>query len=378
MKILHLTASPFYGGPERQMLGLGLHLGYGYESIYASFLERGLAEPFLQKARENGFATIEMQKNFPNCLGVIQELSQILREIKPDVFLVHGYKPDILGWFAARKTRTPIIAVSRGWTSHTLKVRMNDTFDKISLLGMDQVVCVSQAQAAKVLRAGVPKTRVQVIHNAIDVSRFANPNRRYRQQLQNLFPTKKSFIIGSAGRLSPEKGYHDLINAMPLILGNYPGTGLVIFGEGPLRNELTQQIRNLDLDERVILAGFKDDLDQWVPNLDAYVLSSHSEGLPNVVLEAFAAHVPVVATAAGGTTELVQNEYSGLVVAPGDVDHLALQIREIIANGALRKSLAQRGFETVTSRFSFASQAEKYKELFARAIPRPRKQKVGV
>jgi hypothetical protein len=79
MKVVHLTASPFFGGPERQMLGLGQTLRDQCQSVYVSFPERGLARPFLARAAELGFESIELQENFPHCRASIQELTQLLR-----------------------------------------------------------------------------------------------------------------------------------------------------------------------------------------------------------------------------------------------------------------------------------------------------------
>src|SRR5436190_16453735 len=107
MRVVHLTASPFYGGPERQMLNLGRVLADDCQSIYVSFPERGQCRPFLQKARELGFEAIELRANFPHVRAAIRELTQLLQRLKPDVLCCHNYKPNLLGWFAARRTGTP-------------------------------------------------------------------------------------------------------------------------------------------------------------------------------------------------------------------------------------------------------------------------------
>jgi len=256
MKVVHLTASPFYGGPERQMLGLGRALKAECESFYVSFAERGKCRPFLQKAREVGFSTFELQENFPHVRASVQELTGLLRRLRPDVLCCHNYKPNLLGWFAARRTGTPIVAVVRGWTGSTLRVRLYDNVDRLALHGMDAVVCVAEGMARRALRACLPRTRVTVIRNAIDTSRFDNPDPGYRDRLQHLFATPRQLIVGSAGRMTPDKGFTYLIEAAATVCRREPGAGVVLFGDGPLREQLARQLETSGLQGRVVLAGF--------------------------------------------------------------------------------------------------------------------------
>src|SRR5262249_61331736 len=106
---------------------------------------------------------------------------------------------------------------------------------------------------------------------------------------------------GAAGRLSREKGFDQFIDAAALVRRQHPDTGFVLFGDGPLRERLAKRVAERELDGAFVLAGFRADVERFLPFLDVAVLSSHTEGLPVVVLEAMAARVPVVATAVGGT-----------------------------------------------------------------------------
>jgi glycosyltransferase involved in cell wall biosynthesis len=364
VKVIHLTASPFYGGPERQMLGLGQALRDHCQSVYVSFPERGLARPFLARAAELGFESIELEANFPRFRAVIQELTQLLQRLKPDVLCCHNYKPNLFGWFAARRTGTPIVAVIRGWTGSTRKVRLYDTLDSLWVRWMDAVVCVSEGMAVKARRAGVPATRMRVIRNAINTQRFDNPDPAYREKLQAFFALPRKYIIGAAGRLSADKGFTYLIQAAQSVCQQYPEAGFVIFGDGPHKEKLSRQIQDSGLQEQVVLAGFQHDLDRWMAMLDLFVLPSFAEGLPNVVLEAFAAGVPVVATAVDGTPEVVDDGISGWLVPPGDANTLARRILEMLDDDDQRQEMGRRGQERVRREFTFSAQAEQYYRLF--------------
>lgn len=365
MNVVHLVASPFLGGPERQMIGLATTLAQACRTIFLSFSERGQCRPFLDEVRRQGFEAVELERNAPSYRAVMCEIAGHLRRQRADILCCHGYKPDILGWLAARQVGTPVIAVSRGWTAATFKVRINETLDRLVLRRMDRVVCVSEGQAIKVRRAGVTADRVIVIRNAIRTERFNHPDPAGRDRLRSLFDRPPARIVGAAGRLSPEKGFGVLITAAGRLAPDAPDVGFVIFGEGPLREELSRQIDAGGLAGRCLLAGFRDDLDGLLPHLDLLVLPSFTEGLPNVVLEAFAAGVPVVATAVGGTPEVVEDGVNGYLVPAGDPAALARRMRDVLDVEERRRAMGERGRDRVRNEFTFEVQSAQYQQLFA-------------
>jgi glycosyltransferase involved in cell wall biosynthesis len=365
MNVVHLAASPFFGGPERQMLGLALSLPRAYRSTFLSFAERGLCRPFLERLRAHDFEAIELRHNAPHFRAAVHEVASQLERLSADVLCCHGYKADLLGWLAARRVGVPVVAVSRGWTGATLKVRLYEALDRLSLHAMDAVVCVSEGQAARVRRAGVPVGRVHVIRNAISTERFEKPDPTYRQRLLALFPRPVRWVVGAAGRLSPEKGFGVLVEAAADVLRAEPDAGFVVFGDGPLRAEIAGRIDTLGLGDRVLLPGFQADLDGYLPALDLLVLPSFTEGLPNVVLEAFAARVPVVATAVGGTPEVVEDGINGYLVPAGMPAALAGRIHEALQDGHRRREMGNRGYQRVRAQLTFEAQARQYQRLFA-------------
>ena len=364
MIAIHLTASPFFGGPERQMLGLAQSLPSAYQSVFLSFFEGGRCQPFLDALRQHGFEALALKENSPRYVASVREIVGLLRDSRADIILCHGYKPDLLGLIAARQVGIPVVSVSRGWTGETIKVRVNEALDRLSLYFMDAVVCVSEGQADKVRRLGIPPARLAVIRNAINVDRFAGIDPAYRDGLQGMFEEPRGRIVGAAGRLSPEKGFANLVAAAAKVIREDPHIGFVIFGEGRLRGELEQQINALGLTGKVILPGFRDDLDSYIPAFDLLALPSYTEGLPNIVLESLAAGVPVVATAVGGVPEVVQDGVSGHLVPPGDPDALAERMLRVLRSADGGRSMGEQGREYVRGHFSFATQAIEYQHLF--------------
>lgn len=365
MIIVNLVASPFFGGPERQMLGLARSLPPTCcKPVFLSFSERGLCQPFLDALRVDGFEALTLKENAPRYVASVREIVGFLRNLHADILLCHGYKPDLLGLVAARQAGIPVVAVSRGWTGETLKVQVNETLDRLSLYFMDAIVCVSDGQANKIRHLGISTSRLNVIRNAINVDRFAEFDPVYRDILQGMFQQPRSRIVGAAGRFSPEKGFANLLGAASKVIRADPGIGFVIFGEGRLRGPLEQQIAEQGLTGKVILPGFRDDLDKFIPAFDLLSLPSYTEGLPNIALESLAAGVPVVATEVGGIPEVVQDGISGYLVPPGNQNALAERILDMLLSSDCGKSMGEQGREYVRTHFSFATQAIAYQRLF--------------
>lgn len=372
LKILHITASPFFGGPERQMLELGrtLESQQDVKHVFASFPEGENCEPFLQKAAQAGFETYRFENDMPHLLAATQEMVRLLESSNADIFCAHGHKARILGRFSVRKHHIPIVGVSRGWTTENLKIHVFNFLDKRVHRHMDHVVCVSQGQADKVFKSGTPKEKITVIRNSIRTDRFdAKPDQKYRAKLEALFSKPPKFLLGDAGRLSPEKGFDILIDATAKLVREGISVGLVIFGEGFLLEPLQKQIDELGIHDAVVLAGFTNELDKFMPHFDVFVQSSHTEGLPNVLLEAMAARTAVVATEVGGTNEVVVEGETGFMVPPNDSEKLAEAIRRVLQDDSLRKSMGEKGRTRVEEHFTFEAQAAAYWELFQKLLP---------
>jgi glycosyltransferase involved in cell wall biosynthesis len=364
MNIVHLTASTFYGGPERQILGLARSLTSACRSRFLSFAESGRCRAFVEEARRQGVEARALDHDTPHLHRAVREVTETLRRARTDVLCCHGYKANLLGRLAARRCRVPAVAVARGWTGESLRVRLYERLDRWNLRWMDCVVCVSEGQAAKVRRAGVPAERVTVIRNAVCAERFERVDPARRQVMERMFPRPPRRIVGAAGRLSPEKGFGVLVEAAAHAVRTDPSLGFVHFGEGPLRDEVARRIAALGLSDRFILAGYRRDLDEFMPFFDLLVLPSFTEGMPNVVLEASAAGVPVVATAVGGTPEVIEHGASGYLVPPGDVLTLARRIGDVLAPEVDSRAMGQRGRRRVLDQFTFEAQGRQYLRVF--------------
>jgi len=383
MKILFLTASPFFGGPERQMIELAKTLRERHPDVaccIGSYPEAGHCRPFLEKVTTEGFEAVELVNDFPHLFRARNELKQILIGRKIDILITNGHKARGVSCLLPKSLRIPILTVSRGWTTESLKMRLFNLTDRWFHRRADHVIAVSEGQAAKVIRYGTPPERVTVIRNAIRTERFdAPPDPVLREKLLAMFPntsaseitndhlqSKPLFLLGAAGRLSPEKGYDLLIDAVKIIRDREFSIGLVIFGEGFLREVLETQIKSLGLQDHIQLPGFTGELDRYLPHFDIFVQSSHTEGLPNVLLESMAARTPVVATNVGGTPEVVDEGVTGLMVPPGNAVQLADAICRLLAAPEKLPAMGTAARERVQTLFTFENQTDRYYELLCR------------
>lgn len=361
MNLVHLTASRFFGGPERQMLALGRALPQNYRSSYLAFREDGFGADFVGNVREAGFPADSLDHDTPHFRKTIGEIADRLRATRADVLVTHGYKSNLLGRPAARRVGIPIVSVARGWTGENRKIRVYDAVDGYHLRYMDRVVCVSEGHARTVAETGLPSGRMRIIRNAARLEAFdRETDPVHRDILHGFFPdgiAPGQRVAIAAGRLSPEKGFHLLVEAAATVARTDPDARFVLFGCGGEEARLRRAIVDAGLARTFVLGGFRSDLDRLLPWGDLLVLPSFVEGLPNVVLEASAAGIPSVATRVGGTAEVLVDGETGYLIEPGDVPMLADRLSRLLADGDLRSRMGRAARERVRQQFTFAGQA---------------------
>lgn len=363
MHVMHLRASNFVGGPERQILE---HLRQSEsQTMHLSlccFQENGCPTEMETMAGDYGLDCACVTAVWPFDFGTIRQLTRIIRERKVDLLVTHGYKPNLLGRIASWIERIPTVAVSRGWTYESRRVRFYEFLDRIFLRLADAVVAVSDGQRQKILACGVNPDKVRVIHNAIDLATYPGPA-EISVRVELGIP-QNAILVATAGRLSPEKNHLGLVEAARMVLAKMPDVYFVVFGEGFLRPELEKAVADAGIGHRFFLPGFRSDVRSLLHEIDIFVLPSHTEGLPNVVLEAFACRKPVVATKVGGTPEVVSDGVNGFLIPEGDMGGLGEAVLNLAGDAELRKQMGTDGFISVEDEFGFERQTHFYLNLY--------------
>jgi glycosyltransferase involved in cell wall biosynthesis len=364
MRVLHLRASGGVYGAERVISALaGEQARLGIEP-HVACLEPRAGGPFQASLARAGIAAHALPDRGGVDPAAAAGLVGLVRRVAPDVVHSHGYKTDVLAALLGPALGRPcLVATNHNWTGETRALRVYERLDAIALRRFDLVVAVSRAVAAELAAAGI--RRLTVIANGIPIAPPPTDPGRLRREL-GLAPAAP--LVGYVGRLSPEKGVRDLLDAMAA--SPVAGVHLALVGEGPLREELARTIRARGLARRVHLVGRREDAADLLAGLDALVLPSHREGTPMVLLEAMAAGVPAVATAVGGVPDVVGNGESGILVPPRDAAALAVAIRRVTEDAALRRRLGDEAARTVRARFDAAGMARRYAEAYRAALAR--------
>jgi glycosyltransferase involved in cell wall biosynthesis len=213
-----------------------------------------------------------------------------------------------------------------------------------ALQAMDAVVVPSRYLARLVASWGVAPEGIEVIPNAVALPAPTAGGQPARSRPPGDGPRR----LVTVGRLVPHKRVDEIIGVLPEL----SGVELMVIGDGPERAALQAHARRLQCDDRVTFMGSlpPPQVMGRLREADVFVLNSRYEGFPHVVLEAFGASVPVVATAVGGTPELVRHEDSGLLVPPGDAAKLRQAIARVLEDCKLRGRLVEGGHATVADR----------------------------
>lgn len=222
---------------------------------------------------------------------------------------------------------------------------------------------VANARAIKdqlVSREGLRPGRVWAIHNGLDLAKFD-------QILQTATPPPKegAITVAVVANLRPEKGHRIFLDAVEKLLAPLPHVQFLIVGDGILRHEIEAEVKNRGLSDRVRMTGMVNPVAAILKAIDVVVLPSLSnEGLPNSVMEAMAAGLPVVATSTGGTGELVLNGLTGYLVPPNDARALAGRIATLCRNRDLRQKMGLEGRRLIVEQFTADLMARRFETLF--------------
>jgi glycosyltransferase involved in cell wall biosynthesis len=276
---------------------------------------------------------------------VVPQLRNIIAQERPDILWSHSVKSHFLVSASKLNAGRKWVAYHHGYTTTNLKMRAYNQLDRWSLRRADRVMTVCQPFAKQMLRRGVKQERIRIQKMPIRPFQIDASKRDSLREALGL--TELDRVLLTVGRLSHEKGHIELVRALASMREHDNRSRLVLVGDGPERVRLERECRALGLSNAVIFAGHQNDVKPFYGMADVFVLPSYSEGSPNVLLEAMAARVPVVATAVGGVPELAHNDTSALLLRPGDPGALAEAIVRIQRDQQLRERLTEAAYEVV-------------------------------
>ncbi|HEX5086047.1 MAG TPA: glycosyltransferase [Blastocatellia bacterium] len=374
-RVLHLITSLEVGGTERQAVELLKRIDRRRFDLSLAALR--LEGPLYQEVE----AMFPRAPQFPltsfynaNAAKQLLRLRDWMIRERVEILHAHDFYAGLLGAAAARLAGVRAIASQRHMRLSDR--RAHDWGTRLTHRLASRVLVNSEAIRMRLLAGGrVAPEKIVVIRNglseAAERAAFDNESRAKRRAalLRELNLDEGAKLIGLVARLQPVKGHRYFIEAASRIAAAEPKAHFLLVGEGALRSEIEERASRLGLGARMRLLGARSDAALIAAGFDVAVLASLHEGFPNAVMEAMAAGAPVVATAAGGTPELVIDGATGFLVPPADADALALRILDALRNPELSARMAANGRQRVLSQFSMRRMVESVERLYDEMAP---------
>jgi len=369
--VLHLVQRFYVGGAERQFIERLRAHPHGFEPVVgcleisggnlSDFRALGLGEPHLFPLRGSLLSG--------NTLVQVLRIARLIRT--RSVRIVHGtdFVTNFLGLFAARLAGARMV-VSRVDLGHP-RAGFGPLRRRVEKLVSSRadVVCANAAAVARlcVAEEGCSPDRVAVVRNGIDLRRFdALAARPVESPLPPGGP-----LVAVVANLWPVKDHRTLLDAADQVRRRIPDVRFALVGDGPEREPLRRRIKELGLGNAVHLLGTRYDVPAILARASAFCLSSRAEGLSNAIMEAMAAGLPVVATDAGGSAELVQDDVTGFLVPVGDASAMARRLVELLSDGVFARQMGRRGRVAAERELSLDRKRAGYHDLYCRLLDMP-------
>ncbi len=292
-------------------------------------------------------------------------LYRAIRRARADIVHTHSSKAGFLGRLAARMAgvrrivHTPHGHIFEGYFS-PLRTRAFIVLERVAARFTDRIITLSDEEARDHLRHGIGRPEQFVtIPSGVDLDAVtaARPAR-----LVSGGP-----VIGAVARLVPIKGLQHLVAAAPELFRRAPGARILLVGDGEMRPALEAQARALGLSDRIVFAGFREDIPSVIAAMDVLVLPSLNEGMGRVLVMAMALGKPIVATRVGGVPELLGDGEAGLLVPPGDPAALAEAVGTLLRDPTRAQALGEAGRRRV-HRYSVETMLDSLARLYREVI----------
>jgi glycosyltransferase involved in cell wall biosynthesis len=367
VKVLQLISSGGYYGAENMLLNLcaSQERAGCKQSLLLFYNVHVPNVEFYERARRQGLSV-----RMVHCQGradwrAIGQIQEYIQEDGIDLVHTHGYKADLYGYVAARRSHKPIVATCHNWVGGTAALGIYNHLDRLVLKRFNALAAVSDSVAQRLLDSGVPTRKIQNIANGIDVKAFERA-----EPLPTLdFSGNK--VVGMVARLDLQKGFAYLLRAIRELCVTFPELKIVIVGEGPDRSAIEDMIQDYGLRSNVILAGQQSDMPGVYAAMDIFVLPSLNEGLPMTILEAMAAGKPVIATRVGAIPTMIKQGENGLLVDPRDSNGLQDAIKYLFNDSDLCRRMGAEGHDWISRNYTSESMALKYRLMYEQVLGRP-------
>lgn len=375
--ILQLHSSAGLYGAESVILSLSKALKQTkYSSIVGCLIDSYKMKPELGKEAEDSGLDVEyFPMKFKLDPFVIRKIGKAIHQRNIQLIHAHGYKSNILGIIASKIYRIPIITTNHLHPPMPIEDKKLQFYSKIdvyfTMKRLDKIVAVSDEIRDKLISEGLIESKIIVIENGIEIDKYNTLDEfdklAYKKSLK-IDPN--SFVIGTLGRLTPQKGHVFLLEAAKKVLSKNMPVMFLIVGDGHLKDYLEAYAKNLGISENIKFLGFRKDISSLLKIMDIFVMSSIDEGLPMAMLEAMAARTPVIVTSVGDIPKVIKDNENGILVEPRKNDILAEKIIYLLNNEQKRKEFSEKAFKTAVNNYSNEAMCKEYLKVYEEILRR--------
>lgn len=358
------------GGAEGQLVALAKGLaGSSYDPAVACLSE--VFEPHGTALREAGIPVEILPRHGHRDLSRARALAEYLK--KREAGIVHSWLvgANAYAYLAARLAGIPRLVVSSrtsmpapggvSWMIHSWVFR-------------SAAAVIANAEAVRAFTAAhyrTPEERIHVVRNGVDLESYRAASGSRGKARREMGAADGDVVVGTLGRLSREKNLELFVDLAAGLTRENPRTRFAIVGEGPHRPRIERAVEEAGLDGVVRFLGARADVPRILAGLDLFVMTSDTEGLPNAIMEAMAAGLPVVATRVGGTHEIVVDGTTGRLVPRGLLVPLLEAVRPLVKDAALRSRMGMAGRERIRSEFSVENMIAGTRAVYERILGSP-------
>ncbi len=308
----------------------------------------------------------------PRTVGDLSRAAACLRRERVDILSCMLGLTTLVGPFVGRAAGVPVVVNNQRNLSYWLRGGARESvYGFVSRRVVDAVI-VNSAAAARELsgRFHVPESKVENIGVGTDLERIsaAEPAEELRRELD----LGESKVVGVVAKLSPVKGHGRFLEAAALTARTYGDVRFLVVGDGSERPALEREAGELGLSGKVHFIGVRDDVPAVLKLMDVLVLSSLSEGSPNVLLEGMAAGVPVVAMSVGGVPEVVEDGVSGFLVDPGDAPGLSNAVLRLLNDSDRAREMGRKGRAIAAENYDINRVIARVEDVFTSLLERAR------
>lgn len=379
-RVLQLVTRLIVGGAQEHAIAAAANLDpTRYDSQLWTGPETGSEGSLLEDARRRGvnvriIPDLVRRIDPPRDARVTLELARLFRRERFDLVSTHSSKAGIVGRIAARMAGVPVVVHTvHGWGFHEHMPpgtkRAYEVLERLLAPGTHTLASVSERTTRTGLEAGIGRPEQYVlVRSGVPLGAF-RPDPETGRRVRAAFGWDDGIrVVGSVGRLSPQKNPVDFVRAARRIADAHPCARFLYVGDGPLRPAIEAQIAAAGLGDRVVLAGLRNDVPELLRAMDVFVLTSLWEGMPRVVLQALATGVPVVSYDIAGIAEAVRDDRNGFTVAAGDIAAVAGRVSALLSDDALRQALGRRAVDEFDESFTEEGMLRRLDELYSRLL----------